>query len=202
MSDNYSRIYVKYGKVEITIEGNGEFASEAFREIFNLQNEENPSVDTQELSADKQELSADKQEPSVQEQYAKPPKPQKSSPPSVEKKEDKSQKVKSTKSAESKDILNALGTDFKNWLNSLPQTSETRDKILAAACYNQLTSSDQKFYTQRVRNILENQGIEIPHIANFLDTMEIQKLIYKVSDTRRKGYKLTQEGEKYVKNLF
>ena len=196
MSSNYSKVYVKFGSIEITIEGDDNFVSEQFQNIFNLQNtdnQENFAEAKQKPLSDQQNLSA----PSFENEEEK----------DQNKKKKKKQKTKepvkeSTKSSVSDKVLNAMGTNFEKWLANLPSSSETRDKILIAAYYNQAMNSEKKFYMRGIKAIFKEHGITIPNISNFLDTFEIQKIIAKVADSSRKGYQFTKEGKKYIEDLF
>lgn len=201
MSTNYSKIYVKCGTMEITIEGESEFVSGQFQEIFNLQGDQTTLTDEAKQSA--------------KGKHNELPEPQKLEHPVSEKTNDQTQKAKTTKSsnestkltqstktAGSNKILNTLGSDFKKWLANLPNSAETRDKILIAAYYNQTMNSEKKFYVRGIRATLKEHGISVSNLSNFLDTFEIQKIISKVSDSSRKGYQFTNEGEKYIQSLF
>jgi hypothetical protein len=196
MSTNYSKVYLKFGTIEVTIEGDDTFVSEQFRNIFNLHN-------------------ADAQEYLAKGAYETIPEQQQLSAPSLEKPEDQGKEAKtkqplkepvketiSAKSSVSQQILNSLGTNFADWLANLPNSSETRDKILIAAYYNQTMNAGKKFHMRGINAILNEHGVSVSKISNFLDTFEIQKIIAKVSDSSRKGYQFTKEGEKYIQKIF
>lgn len=201
MSTNYSKIYVKSGKIEITIEGDDNFVAEQYRYIFNLPN--------------KQSTSTNKKVHVAPEKSEKLPEAKKTSPKSVEKKKaqnskpktEKSSKepVKSAKSEEpkgSKNLYDILGSDFGKWLSYLPKNVETRDKILVAAYYNQTMNPEQKFHVRGIRALFKEHDISVPSLPGFIDTFEIQKIIKKVAASSRKGYQLTEEGKKYIEDLL
>ncbi len=203
MSTNYSRTYMKFGTIEITIEGDSEFVSNQFREIFHLQPNQSPSEDVQEDFVQRDRTDNTDQ--------------QKLSRPSSEKKEkqDQKKKAKTTKSSEKatktsqsdtpagpNKVLNVLGSDFGQWLAYLPNTAELRDKILIAAYFKQKTNSDHKFYIRGIRALLKEYEISVSSLSNFLDTFEIQKIISKVAETSRRGYQFSKEGEKYIEDLL
>jgi len=100
-----------------------------------------------------------------------------------------------------KRFINQLGADFENWLSGLSKYVSSRDKILAAAYYSQLMRNNQKFYVKDINNLFKKYEIKILSVSNFIDTFEIQKLIYKI-DKSKKAYKFTNEGIEYVNNLY
>lgn len=220
MSTNYSKISVKFGSIEITIEGIDKFVAEQYREIFNLQNDQIITTDREDQFAqaqDTEQLDSPKSDsPSFKEikgQTQKHPKTPKTEETQKTRKTQKTQKKiksskKSTKSTQSpkpkqvNTILNTLGSSFGEWLANLPNKTETRDKILAAAYFNQKTHSENKFYMRGIKSTLTEHGFSVSNIPSFLDTFEIQKIITKVSDSSRKGYRFTQEGEKYMMDLM
>jgi outer membrane biosynthesis protein TonB len=204
MSNNYSRISIKVGTIEITIEGNNEFVSEQYRQIFNLPKKQNTTTVIPEKPAEEKSsepADSSKSPPQAAEKKEKEKQTQK---PKTKKSVNKSAKPKRSKkpAPQSNKALNTLGSDFKKWLAKLPDSVETRDKILAAAYFNQTTNSDNKFYMRGIRAILKEHNITVSNISNFLDTFEIQKIIAKVSDSSRKGYQFTKEGEEYIVNLL
>lgn len=99
-------------------------------------------------------------------------------------------------------IIQSVGENFNNWLAQLPSSHDTRDRILIAAYFNQINNKGQKFHIPDIKRLFEAHDFSVPNISGFLDTMEIQKLIFKVSDSTRKGYKFTSEGEQYIKRLL
>ena len=208
MSTKYSKIYVKSGTIEITIEGNDQFVSEQYREIFSNQSNQNTSTDKEDRFApgksnelsDAQKVSASSYE--EMKGQTKKAKTTKSSAKSAKSSTKTTKSTQSAKPGNSNKLLNALGSDFGKWLAHLPENVETRDKILLAAYYNQRTNPDQKFYVWRIRTLLNEHGISIPHLSSFVDTFEIQKIISKVADSSRKGYQFTKEGEKYIEDIF
>ena len=206
MSTNNSRIYVKYGTIEVTIEGDDAFVSEQYREIFNDQSNQNTSADKEDhFAPEKLEELPDKPKVSAPSYEKMKGQTQKSPKAKSPKAKSSKESAKSTPSAEpenSKKLSNALGSDFGKWLASLPDNVETRDKILVAAYYNQTMNSDQKFYVRRIRVLLEGQEVSVSNLSGFLDTFEIQKIISKVGDTSRKGYQFTKEGKKYIEDLL
>ena len=183
MNNEDSRIFIKSGEVEITIEGAPEFV-------------------TQQYQAMKGVLGVKSSETGTSRQKEKS-KPVKISTSQKSKKSSKSTKsTQSTKPASSGNVLNTLGSDFGKWLANLPNSNENRDKILLAAYFKQTMNSDKKFYVHGIRDILKEYGISVSNIPGFLDTFEIQKIIYKVSASSRKGYQFTNEGEKHIKDLM
>lgn len=181
MSNNNTRIRLKIRDIEISIEGNPEFVARQYQEMIGrLEN--------------KKKLPGD----SGQKEKSKPVKTSTKS----QKSSKTTKPTHSTKPASPTNLLNTLGFDFGKWLASLPNSSETRDKILLAAYFKQTTNSNKKFYMHGIRAILKEYGISVSNISNFLDTFEIQKIISKVSNSTRKGYKFTKDGEKYIRDLL
>jgi len=173
MSANYSKIYVKFEAKEITVEGDKDFVSKQFQEIFGG-----------EKSVEKSDSNTENKSQPVHK-----PAPQLTS---------------SLDTISYKKFLSRLGPDFKNWLARLSKYASNRDKILAAAYYSQLMRSNRKFYIKDVSTILEKHGIEIGSIYNYIDTFEVQRFIYKISDTNEnyKSYKFTNGGIRYINNLY
>ena len=170
MHDQYSKIYIKIGDKEVTIEGGENFVFQQFQQIFG---KEKPVKEKKSNASNKTH--------------------------SV--KQSSSQLAPSLETTNYKKFLNQLGTDFKNWLAGLSEYVSSRDKILAAAYYNQLMRNNQKFYVKDINNLFKKYEIKISRVSNFIYTFEIQKLIYKI-DKSKKAYKFTNEGIEYVNNLY
>lgn len=173
MSTNYSKIYIKIENKEVTIAGSEDFVSEQFQQIFG---KEKPVAKPKSTKSN----TNNKKQPN-----------QKSS----------SQSTTSLDTVSYRKFLNQLGTDFNNWLNRLSKFASSRDKILATAYYNQLRRDNQKFYIKDINTAFKKYDINISRVSNFIDTFEIQNFIYKI-DPSKKAYKFTEEGIKYVNNLY
>lgn len=173
MRTNYSKIYLKFGAIAITIEGDEDFVLKRFQEIFGGGKS---IVKRSDSNADNESLTSQGQAPQI---------------------------TPSFDTISYNKFLNRYGTDFKNWLARLSKYSSNRDKVLAAAYYSQLMRSNREFYIKDIATILEKHGIEIRRLYNFIDTFEIQRFIYKASDfPKYQSYKFTDEGIRYVNNLY
>jgi hypothetical protein len=203
MSTNYSKIHVKSGKIEITIEGDDNFVSEQYREIFNLPNVPSTAQDNESLyDTGKTEEVPEAQKESSATYKKGEKKAQPSKPKTTKTSKEPAPSAKSEESRSSKSLYEILGSDFGKWLSYLPKNVETRDKILVAAYYNQIMNPDQKFHLRGIRTIFKEHDISISSLPGFIDTFEIQKIIKKVAASSRKGYQFTEEGKKYVEDLL
>jgi|GEM_PF-4352710 len=201
MSTNYSKIYVKSGIIEITIEGDDKFVAEQYRDIFDLPNQQRTSTNKEvRVSQEKSEKLPEAKQPSASSVEKK--KDQTSKPKSAKSSQEPARAAKSESPGDSKSLYDILGSDFGKWLSYLPKNVETRDKILVAAYYNQTMNPDQKFHVRGVRALLKEHDISIPSLPGFIDTFEIQKIIKKVAASSRKGYQFTEEGKKYIEDFL
>ena len=73
---------------------------------------------------------------------------------------------------------------------------------MIAALYTQLNNKDQRFHIPDIKKLFESNDLAIPNVSGFLDTMEIQKLVSKVSNSTKKGYKLMDTGEQHIRKLL
>ena len=180
MATNYAKIYIKIKDQELTVEGDPTFVANQVRKTF--QSSHSQSVRKKAKNNSKNLLSRSSTNTSQ-----KAP----------------SQKTNNEQPSESGNhIIQSVGENFNNWLGQLPSSHDTRDRILIAAYFNQIHNKGQKFHTPDIRRLFEAYDLSVPYISGFLDTMEIQKLIFKVSDSTRKGYRFTSQGEQYVKRLL
>lgn len=174
MNENSSKIHVKVGEIEISIEGKPDFVTKQYKEMekeLNLR---------QKITGTSKETPGRKRTSTTTARKTS--------------KTSQSKKVASTK--ESKD-------GFSEWLEKLPKGLKNKDKALVAAYYNQLNSKKNVFRVRDMNNTLKNHGIKITNPSSLIKNVaKTQKIINQVSrEGRQVYYKFTKEGEGYINKL-
>lgn len=179
MSDNSSKIHLKIGEIEISIEGTPEFVTKQYQQM------------EQELNLGRK-ITDSVQETTGVDQKAEQPET---------KQAPKSTRAKTTKKASSK-TLEKEG--FEEWLKKLPKGLKNRDKALIAGYYNQLLSKDNVFRVRDMNNTLKENGIKITNPSSLIKNVaKSEKIIKQVSRVGRQVYyQFTKEGEKYMNDLL
>ncbi|MFP4622220.1 MAG: hypothetical protein ACLFM7_12985 [Bacteroidales bacterium] len=177
MSENSSKIHLKIGDIEISIEGNPEFVAKQYQQM-----EEELNL-KQKLGEPFKETSGKKEETPVAEKASKP-----STAP-------KTKKASSKASAKE---------DFSGWLKRLPKGLKNRDKALIAGYFNQLNSKDNVFRVRDMNNTLKENGIKITNPSSLIKNVaKSGKIIKQVArEGRQVYYQFTREGEKYMDDLL
>ena len=177
MSDNISKIHLKIGEIEISIEGTPEFVAKQYQQMEKELNLSHKLSEPFEETADKRD-----ETPAAQkaEKSAKTPRTRKAPPKA------------STKGG------------FEEWLNRLPKGLKNRDKALIAGYFNQLTSTDNVFRVRDMNNTLKANGIKITNPSSLIKNVaNSAKIIKQVSrQGRQVYYQFTKEGEKYMNDLL
>jgi hydroxypyruvate isomerase len=174
--DNNSKINLKVGEIEFTIEGPSDFVSKQYREM-----EKKLGIQeklTEEKTADTRQ------------------KTKKGTPGRPKKKT-------STKST-TKSNTNTQATQVSQWMKQVPKKLKNTDKALVAAYLNQLASGENTFKVRDVSNTLKEYGIKVSNPSNLMRNAEkARKLIEQISKTGRQAqYRFTKEGEEYVRKIF
>jgi signal recognition particle GTPase len=174
MNGNTTKIHLKVGEIEISIEGNPDFVSKQYREM------------EKELKLGKKISSG---LPEGTEEKEESPAPKKSVKPA--------QKRKPASKETTKD-------DFGAWLQKLPKGLKDRDKALVAAYYNQLLSGNNLFRVRDMNNTLKKHEIKITNPSSLIKNVAKSKqIIEQVSrEGRQVYYQFTKEGEGYIKDLL
>jgi predicted transcriptional regulator len=173
-NENSSRIYLKVGEIEISIEGSPDYVQAQYQQMakdLNLQ---------QKLQGKPEEKEKPKTKKSPQ--PAKTPK----KPPKQETKETTNKK------------------EFSAWLSKPPKSSKNNDKILVAGYINQLNSEENTFTIKNINNTLKENGINIKNPSSLINYMIKRKNVIKQvkKEGRQSYYQITKQGEKYLKNLL
>ncbi|MFO7888964.1 MAG: hypothetical protein R6V04_01355 [bacterium] len=174
MSENTSRIYLKIGEIEISIEGSPDYVKEQYQQMakdLNLQ---------QKLQGKSKETEKPKTNKATQ-------------PTKAQKKTSKQRTQEST-----------AKKDFSELLSNPPKGTKNNDLIILAGYLNQLNSNNNNFRIRDVNNTLKNNGIKITNPSSVINYIVKKKnVITQVKkEGRQNYYQITKEGEKYIKNLL
>ncbi|MGM0530715.1 MAG: hypothetical protein ACQER7_05130 [Bacteroidota bacterium] len=186
MSDNSSKIHLKIGDIEISIEGTPEFVSKQYQQMekeLNLGRKITDSVgETTPAGQEKEPSEAEKAPKSTKTSGA--PKTQKAP-------------AKASTKAAAKE-------GFDKWLKKLPKGLKNRDKALIAGYFNQLNSRDNVFRVRDMNNTLKENGIKITNPSSLIKNVaKSEKIVKQVSRVGRQVYyQFTREGEKYMNDLL
>ncbi len=177
MSDNNSKIHLKIGEIEISIEGTPDFVAKQYQDMEKeLQLKEKLTESLGTAGEQKEESVSAEKEPKA----AKAPKTRKTSAGKTGKE------------------------DFGDWLKRLPKGLKNRDKALIAGYFNQLNSKDNIFRVRDMNNTLKKHDIKITNPSSLIKNVaKSEKIIKQVSRVGRQVYyQFTKEGEKYMNDLL
>jgi hypothetical protein len=177
MSDNNSKIHLKIGEIEISIEGTPDFVTRQYQDMekeLKLKDKLNESLGA--VAEQKEEDTSAKKAP-------------------------RATKTPGTR----KTATGKAGTeDFGEWLKRLPKGLKNRDKALIAGYFNQLNSGNNVFRVRDMNNTLKRHDIKITNPSSLIKNVaKSQKIIKQVSrEGRQVYYQFTKEGEKYMNDLL
>ncbi|MBS3769328.1 MAG: hypothetical protein V5A47_06730 [Bacteroidales bacterium] len=182
MSDNSSKIHLRIGDIEISIEGTPEFVGKQYQQMekeLNLGRKITESVKETTPAAQKEEPSETKEAP----------------------KSEKSSGAPKTQKSQAKTLTKE---GFDEWLKRLPKGLKNRDKALIAGFYNQLNSRNNVFRVRDMNNTLKENGIKITNPSSLIKNVaKSETIIKQVSRVGRQVYyQFTKEGEKYMNDLL
>ena len=179
MNENNSKINVKVGEVEISIEGPSDFVTKQYREM--------------------------EEKLGIQERITGS-KPAKSKTPKTTTR--KSATTRATTRTKKKTATKAKNSEqagqVDEWMKSVPKKLKNTDKALIAAYLNQLASGDNTFKVRDVTNTLKTHNIKVSNPSNLMRNAEkARKLVEEVSRVGRQAhYRFTKQGVEYVRKKF
>lgn len=179
MSENSSRIYLKMGEIEFSIEGSPAYVQEQYKQMakdLNLQQKLQGTSGKQETSETKKRTQ-----------------PQRSQSQRTQQKSSK--KATETTSAEQ---------DLSQWLSNIPKGTKNNDIILVSGFLNQLKSRDNTFRVRDISNTLKENEIKMTNPSNLLNyILKRKNVIKQVKKERGRNYfQVTNEGEKRILELL
>jgi hypothetical protein len=179
--ENNSKINLKVGDIEFTIEGSSDFVTKQYREM------EKKLGIQEKLKGEKKAATA-----TTTATTAKPTTRKKS--PGRPKK----------KTATSKSSSTTVASQVSQWMKQVPKKLKNTDKALVAAYLNQLASGENTFKVRDVSNTLKDYGIKVSNPSNLMKNAEkARKLIEEVArEGRQAQYRFTKQGEEYVRQKF
>jgi hypothetical protein len=180
MSENSSKIHLKVGEIEISIEGTPDFVAKQYQQMEKELSLGKKLTDALSgTSVKRKELEGQKETGSVSKKASKA--------------------VKSAKAASK-----AVKENFEEWLEQMPKGLKNRDKALVAGYFNQLNSSNNMFRVRDMNNTLKKHGIKITNPSSLIKNVAKSKQI--IQQVTREGrqvyYQFTNEGEGYIKDLL
>jgi len=177
MNENNSKINVKVGEVEISIEGPSDFVTKQYREM-------------------EEKLGIQEKVTGTKTRKTKTAKPKTTTRKSTTTKTRK----KTTPQAKTSTQADQVG----EWMKSVPKKLKNTDKALIAAYLNQLASGENTFKVRDVTNTLKANNIKVSNPSNLMKNAEkARKLVEQVSKVGRQAhYRFTKEGVEYVRKKF
>jgi len=187
--ENNSKINLKVGDIEFTIEGSSDFVTKQYREM------EKKLGIQEKLQGEKSTAPATKQAT----RKKSPGRPKK-----TDTSKSASSKSATSKSATKKTATNTVASQVSQWMKQVPKKLKNTDKALVAAYLNQLASGANTFKVRDVSNTLKEYGIKVSNPSNLMKNAEkARKLIEEVArEGRQAQYRFTKEGEEYVRQKF
>lgn len=175
MNENNSKLNVKVGEVEISIEGPSDFVTKQYREM-----EEKLGI--------QERISGSKLA--------------KSKAPKTTTRKSATTRTKKKAATKAKDT--AQVGQVGEWMKSVPKKLKNTDKALIAAYLNQLASGDNTFKVRDVSNTIKAHDIKVSNPSNLMRNAEkARKLIEEVSRVGRQAhYRFTKQGVEYVRKKF
>jgi len=178
--ENNSKINLKVGDIEFTIEGSSDFVAKQYREM------EKKLGIQEKLKGEKSTETATK----TTTRKKSPGRPKK--------------KTTTKSAATSKSATSTVASQVSQWMKQVPKKLKNTDKALVAAYLNQLASGENTFRVRDVSNTLKDYGIKVSNPSNLMKNAEkARKLIEEVArEGRQAQYRFTKEGEEYVRQKF
>ena len=176
MNENNSKINVKVGEVEISIEGPSDFVTKQYREM-----EEKLGI--------QEKVTGTKT---------------KTTKPKTTTRKSATTKTKTRKKAAPRAKTSTQANQVGEWMRSVPKKLKNTDKALIAAYLNQLASGENTFKVRDVTNTLKANDIKVSNPSNLMKNAEkARKLVEQVSKVGRQAhYRFTKEGVEYVRKKF
>ena len=173
--ENLSKINLKIGEIEISIEGPTDFVSEQYDKIH----------------ANIESYSG------LSKKFTKKP----SQPMSENKKKvvEKAEEVN-----EEKVVNSELPESFGEWLIKIPKGTSDTDKALLAGYFTQLSGEGKIFKVRDVTKILKDHGIKLSNPSNLINlATKGKKYIFQFSkDGKQANYRFSRDGEEYIRGLI
>ena len=184
MNENTSKINLKVGEIEISIEGPSEFVTKQYREMekkLGIQQRLTPAA------SNKSKTQTGSKQTTRKRTAGRP------------KKSTSSKAATTTKKEES-----AQASQVNQWMKEVPKKLKNTDKALIAGYLNQLASGSNAFKVRDVSNTLKANNIKVSNPSNLMKNAEqSRKLIEQVAkDGRQAQYRFTKEGVEYVRKKF
>lgn len=178
--ENNSKINLKVGDIEFTIEGSSDFVTKQYREM---------------------EKKLGIQDKLKGEKAATATTPTATTKQATRKKSPGRPKKKTTTS---KSASTTVASQVSQWMKQVPKKLKNTDKALVAAYLNQLASGENTFKVRDVSNTLKEYGIKVSNPSNLMKNAEkARKLIEEVArEGRQAQYRFTKQGEEYVRGKF
>jgi hypothetical protein len=176
--DNNSKINLKVGDIEFTIEGSSDFVTKQYREM-------EKKLGIQDKLKGEKAVSASATTTKQTTRKKSPGRPKK-------------------KTTTSKSASTTVASQVSQWMKQVPKKLKNTDKALVAAYLNQLASGENTFKVRDVSNTLKEYGIKVSNPSNLMKNAEkARKLIEEVArEGRQAQYRFTKQGEEYVRQKF
>lgn len=187
MAENNSKINVKVGDVEFSIEGPADFVTKQYREMEKkLGIQERVSGSTTK-SAPKTSKKSSATKSTTKKSAAT-----------------KSTAKKSSKKPAAQQPVSEQARQVAEWMKQVPKKLKNTDKALIAAYLNQLASGENTFRVRDVTNTLRQHAIKVSNPSNLMRNAEkARNLVEQVSkEGRQAHYRFTKEGVEYVRKKF
>lgn len=99
--------------------------------------------------------------------------------------------------------LTGLPESFGEWLNKIAKGTSDTSKAILAGYYTQTTSASKNFRVRDISKILKEHGIKLSNASTFIKNAVKNKKVFQVSKTGSEAhYKLTREAEDEMKILL
>lgn len=172
MSDT-SKINLKIGQIEISIEGPSEFVSQQYDKV------EAHLKTYSDISTNLPQQTRNSASESTPNDNSSNSSPQKGS-----------------------DLTN-LPETFGEWLNKIDKGTNDTSKAILAGYYVQTTSASKNFRVREISKILKEHGIKLSNASTFIQNAVKNKKVFQVSKTGSEAhFKLTREAEDEMKTLL
>ena len=176
-NEKNSRINLKVGDIEFSIEGPSDFVTKQYREM-----EKKLGIKEKLSEAAPETAKKETQKTTKKRSVGRPKK----------------------KTTTRKSAVSTQAAEVGEWMKSVPKKLKNTDKALIAAYLNQLASGENTFKVRDVTNTLKANSIKVSNPSNLMRNAEkARKLIEEVSRVgRQTKYRFTKEGEAYVRDKF
>lgn len=173
--ENLSKINLKIGEIEISIEGPSEFVSEQYDKVHN-----------------NLKSYSDLSKRVIKEKVLSMPKAEEVVLETVE------------ETAEVIVVNSELPESFGEWLSKIPKGTSDTDKALLAGYFTQLSGEGKIFKVRDVTKILKEHGVKLSNPSNLINlATKGKKQIFQFSkDGKQANFRFSRDGEEYIRGLI